>query len=715
MQPTNLIFAAIAALGAAFGAWWVAGQAVGHLEESTQASLQTALAESGDGWVEIEPDGLIVHLTGTAPDETARLRVLETLGREINGARLRDKMIIRRVEAVEEIAFSLQILRNGDRVSLIGLVPDSLDTQRIGRLSSDPAVTEMLETVDRPAPDGWQDTLNYALDLAEQLEQSKLDIMPGEVAVAAFVEDAETRDRLTEDVVAAAPEGVVVRADITSPRPVITPFRFALTLRDGRAVLSDCAAETTNGAERIQAALLPLLEEAPCKIGLGAPSEGWADAVVAGITALKDAGGGRLVVNNAEITYRAPKGLDMERFEEIREAFLDALPPLYSLDCIPPPQEVVSEDGQITAAPRFAAERLVDGRVAISGVVADQTSFEAVLGFAQAKFGFDQIENGMSLSETVPEAWPQQILGALDALSLLHDGKFQLTEDGLDLDGVARSDAIPDEVRRLLARAMPKGNAMDLQLEVDTTILPPVTMLTSSPEIHAACAGQISDMLELSQFVFAPGSAEIEDISTTLVDDIAAVLENCPGARFEVAGHTDSQGRESSNMALSQRRADAVVDAMLEKDLTRVFLSARGYGEEQPIADNQTEEGRARNRRIAFTLIEQDSDGEEEDQAETNATGTEETAAVDPEAETSPDLTATPVGEDASDAEPEASPSADAPEADTQSLTQAPAPELGSGEDPATEVPVFRTTPDITPRPRPQSLPQIEDASNGQN
>ncbi|MEM9267805.1 MAG: OmpA family protein, partial [Pseudomonadota bacterium] len=75
-------------------------------------------------------------------------------------------------------------------------------------------------------------------------------------------------------------------------------------------------------------------------------------------------------------------------------------------------------------------------------------------------------------------------------------------------------------------------------------------------------------------------------------------------------GHTDSQGRESSNMALSQSRADAVVDALLTQGLDTVYLRAVGFGETQPIADNETEDGRAQNRRIAFRLLEDEARSE---------------------------------------------------------------------------------------------------------
>ena len=77
---------------------------------------------------------------------------------------------------------------------------------------------------------------------------------------------------------------------------------------------------------------------------------------------------------------------------------------------------------------------------------------------------------------------------------------------------------------------------------------------------------------------------------------------------MEIGGYTDSQGRESMNQQLSQQRAQAVKDALAARHVATANLSAIGYGEERPIATNQTEDGREANRRIEFTLIVAEED-----------------------------------------------------------------------------------------------------------
>jgi OOP family OmpA-OmpF porin len=70
-----------------------------------------------------------------------------------------------------------------------------------------------------------------------------------------------------------------------------------------------------------------------------------------------------------------------------------------------------------------------------------------------------------------------------------------------------------------------------------------------------------------------------------------------------VHAHTDSKGRKADNQRLSDARAESVVDYLAEKGVARDRMIARGFGEDQPIASNDTPEGRARNRRVEFRVI----------------------------------------------------------------------------------------------------------------
>ena len=116
------------------------------------------------------------------------------------------------------------------------------------------------------------------------------------------------------------------------------------------------------------------------------------------------------------------------------------------------------------------------------------------------------------------------------------------------------------------------------------------------------CQALFNDALSGENFRFATAKARILNESNALLDKMADIIKQCPDSRVEIGGHTDWQGSSSYNQALSQRRANAVRDALIARGAKAEHLTAVGYGEDQPIADNKTKEGRAANRRTEFKV-----------------------------------------------------------------------------------------------------------------
>jgi outer membrane protein OmpA-like peptidoglycan-associated protein len=97
---------------------------------------------------------------------------------------------------------------------------------------------------------------------------------------------------------------------------------------------------------------------------------------------------------------------------------------------------------------------------------------------------------------------------------------------------------------------------------------------------------------------FATGKAEILPESRPIIDEIVSLLKNRPRLRIGVEGHTDNTGTPTFNKTLSNARAKAVVEAIAAAGISPNRLEPEGYGQERPVADNRTEEGRAKNRRV---------------------------------------------------------------------------------------------------------------------
>ncbi len=108
----------------------------------------------------------------------------------------------------------------------------------------------------------------------------------------------------------------------------------------------------------------------------------------------------------------------------------------------------------------------------------------------------------------------------------------------------------------------------------------------------------------LENVFFQTNQAVIERRSYPLLENVATVLKGQPAIRVRVEGHTDDRGNDAYNKKLSQRRADAVAKFLVGRGIDNGRLEAVGFGEEQPLGDNTTPEGRATNRRVVFTIIE---------------------------------------------------------------------------------------------------------------
>ena len=103
-----------------------------------------------------------------------------------------------------------------------------------------------------------------------------------------------------------------------------------------------------------------------------------------------------------------------------------------------------------------------------------------------------------------------------------------------------------------------------------------------------------------NNILFETGKATLKPESMEEIEKVADYMKKNPNARFEVQGHTDNQGSDKVNDPLSQQRADAVVKALEENGVDPFNLRAVGKGAHEPVADNKTEEGRAKNRRVEF-------------------------------------------------------------------------------------------------------------------
>jgi outer membrane protein OmpA-like peptidoglycan-associated protein len=114
---------------------------------------------------------------------------------------------------------------------------------------------------------------------------------------------------------------------------------------------------------------------------------------------------------------------------------------------------------------------------------------------------------------------------------------------------------------------------------------------------------EIGTTVRLKNIFFDFDKTSLKSESFVELDKVVEFLTSNPSLEIEIAGHTDSKGTDDYNLNLSQGRAQAVVDYLIGQGIESYRLVARGYGETVPLESNDTDEGRAFNRRVEFTVL----------------------------------------------------------------------------------------------------------------
>lgn len=114
---------------------------------------------------------------------------------------------------------------------------------------------------------------------------------------------------------------------------------------------------------------------------------------------------------------------------------------------------------------------------------------------------------------------------------------------------------------------------------------------------------EVGVSIRLNNIFFEFGEATLMEESFAELDRLVKIMEDNSGLIIEIGGHTDNKGTEEFNQKLSQNRAESVVNYLISKGIDKERLSYKGYGETKPVDTNETEEGRAFNRRVEFTIV----------------------------------------------------------------------------------------------------------------
>ena len=231
-----------------------------------------------------------------------------------------------------------------------------------------------------------------------------------------------------------------------------------------------------------------------------------------------------------------------------------------------------------------------DVPVVIKGVVATSSDKQQLLEKLKAQYPNkpvrDEIEVRSNIS--IPTNWQQIAAAIIDSdISNIRQGRIDIHGTTISLHGKVSS---PEQKQAIQNRIHTRLTDL-YQLENQLVVIEGEQRL-------------IDDALGDRIVEFESGSANLTPLGLGILDDMAGVIQSLGNKPVTITGHTDNVGNSATNLVLSNERAEAVKQYLIGRNIDATRLSTTGKGDADPIASNDTEEGRRRNRRIEFTLGE---------------------------------------------------------------------------------------------------------------
>jgi len=240
--------------------------------------------------------------------------------------------------------------------------------------------------------------------------------------------------------------------------------------------------------------------------------------------------------------------------------------------------------------------------------VHDEATRTSIIDIIRSVFGADKVKGDLTVDPTrTTPSWLANLRAALEAMNI--PGLHALFDDGkLSLDGLASS---ADRDRVLAALGGIFGPGFDLSAHLKDKIADLLAIATSSTKsalTSLPASGftpeALVKILNMSIINFDTGSSAIPDSAVDILTTAAAKMKQLPaGTKLEIAGYTDNTGDPAGNLTLSNQRAASVRDFLVKGGVDAAVLTAKGYGADQPVAPNDTPEGRFQNRRIEYHLV----------------------------------------------------------------------------------------------------------------
>lgn len=242
----------------------------------------------------------------------------------------------------------------------------------------------------------------------------------------------------------------------------------------------------------------------------------------------------------------------------------------------------------LTAAPAVPALAPAQ-KVVVSGTVPDEATRIGILSRVREIYGAERVVDQLGVGALgAPPRWNEQVQKLLTTdLKRVSQGQLRVEGNVVEIVGAVDSAQTQAHIVR----------GLTTRLDNPTYTVRDALRVSGGGQqvLDAAMANRIVE--------FETGNATLTPQGQRVLDELLPVLRTLQGRRFEVVGHTDSDGGRAQNLVLSAARAESVKAYLVQRGIPEASLSTSGLGPDRPVADNATPQGRARNRRIEFRVL----------------------------------------------------------------------------------------------------------------
>jgi OmpA-OmpF porin, OOP family len=517
---------------------------------------------------------------------------------------------------------------DGDAVNMTGYAPSqdvkALLEADVKAAFPDKAVNNLLKLA-AGAPSNFGDLVKFGLGQIKTLGNGSFSLADANYSVKGTPANAEVFEMLSKQSSENLPEGAALAmADLVKPAepepapapepaPVAAPYAWSAT-----SAAEGLKIEGTSPAAEIAQAAVDLAKRRFVKTEVtdgqtvldGAPA-GFAEAQANSLKALSYLTNGKASIVDKMLTIdgTAPSEPVSKLVSSIAQSGLPTdFQLVTNINIVAPadtPAAVVEP-----AKPYVWSATSNKDSVKLEGSVLSGDVGASILGVATSSFAGKAISNTQVPLNPSPAGFAAAQAASLQGLAQLREGAVSIVDKVVTLTGISASEDAKVAAKDMIGKALPDGYKLVTD-GVSIAVAAPAVEPVAAPEppakpvaVKVDCLAQVAGFLQAEQISFARNKAEILESSKPLIGNIAASLAACPDVRAEIAGHTDSDGSDAYNLNLSQNRADAVRGALIAAGVPMAQLIAKGYGEKEPIAANDTIENKAKNRRTEFRPVQ---------------------------------------------------------------------------------------------------------------